>query len=52
MMMNPLVLMDPEGDALGQSLLALKGSLEVGVLGGVGDMGWVMGVLIHDCGGW
>ncbi len=27
--MNPLVLLDPEGDALAQSLLALQGSLEV-----------------------
>jgi hypothetical protein len=31
-MMNPLVLLDPEGDALAQSLQALKGSLEVRVL--------------------
>ena len=29
--MGSLVLLDPEGDALGQSLLALKGSLEVRV---------------------
>lgn len=27
--MGSLVLLDPEGDALGQSLLALKDSLEV-----------------------
>lgn len=29
--MGPVVLLDPEGDALGQSLLALRGSLEVGL---------------------
>ena len=29
--MGSLVLLDPEDDALGQSLLALKGSLEVSV---------------------
>lgn len=29
-MMGSVVLLDPEGDALNQSLLALKGSLEVG----------------------
>lgn len=27
--MIPVALVDPEGDVLGQSLLALKGSLEV-----------------------